>query len=244
MSDTAGNRRYLVAITGASGAPYAVALLRRRIGEVYLTLSSWGRMVLREETGMHEADLEPLAHKIFSDKDLANPFASGSNAFDAMIVVPCSLSTMAKIAAGIGDTLITRAAMVALKERRRLVLVVREAPWPTSAFDNAARLSRDGVVVIPASPPFYHVPETLDELVEQFVDKVVGVLGIEPRKKWREGALDAAEAAGERSSEERRARGPGGADEGAAVASSARPDGPSDDSPGASSTSPDSPEDR
>ena len=191
MSHAPENRRYLVAVTGASGSPYAVALLRRRIGEVYLTLSSWGRMVLREETGMREADLAPLVRKIFSDKDLANPFSSGSNAFDAMIIVPCSLSTMAKIAAGIGDTLITRSAMVALKERRRLVLVVREAPWPTSAFENAARLSREGVVVIPASPPFYHRPANLEELIEHFVDKIVGVLGVEPDKKWRDEVLDA-----------------------------------------------------
>lgn len=179
-----------VGVTGASGAPYAVALLRRGIGEVYLALSSWGRMVMREETGLREADLQPLVRKIFSDKDLANPFSSGSNAFDAMVVVPCSLTTMAKIAVGIGDTLITRAAMVALKERRRLVLVVREAPWPTSAFENAARLSREGVVIIPASPPFYHRPETLEDLIEQFVDKVVGVLGVEPQRRWRQHALE------------------------------------------------------
>lgn len=213
MSHAPENRRYLVAITGASGSPYAVALLRRRIGEVYLTLSSWGRMVLGEETGMREADLAPLVDEIFSDKDLANPFSSGSNAFDAMVIVPCSISTMAKIAAGIGDTLITRSAMVALKERRPLVLVVREAPWPTSAFENAARLSREGVIVIPASPPFYHVPETLDDLIEQFVDKIVGVLGIEPQRKWREAALGAPDDLGERSLEERQALGLADVDE-------------------------------
>jgi len=189
MSEGTDKLRLFVGVTGASGAPYAVALLRRRIGEVYLALSSWGRMVLREETGMREEDLRPLVRKIFSDKDLANPFSSGTNAFDAMVIIPCSVSTMAKIAAGIGDTLITRAALVALKERRRLVLVVREAPWPTSALENAARLSREGVVIIPASPPFYHVPETLDELIEQFIDKVLGVLGVEPARKWRDEVL-------------------------------------------------------
>ena len=109
---------------------------------------------------------------------------------------------------GIGDTLITRAAMVALKERRRLILVVREAPWPTNAFENAARLSRDGVIIIPASPPFYHLPETLDELVEQFVDKIVGCLGHEPEKKWRQEAAHAQDrVAGEVSAEERQALG-------------------------------------
>lgn len=202
--------RILVGVTGASGAPYAVALLRRRLGEVYLAMSSWGRMVMREETGLREADLAAYVQKVFSDKDLANPFSSGSNAFDAMVVVPCSLTTMAKIAAGIGDTLITRSAMVALKERRRLILVVREAPWPTNAFENAARLSRDGVTIIPASPPFYHVPETLEELVEHFVDKIVGCLGFEPAKKWRAEQLagsGAADSAAALSPEEREALG-------------------------------------
>ena len=188
--------RILVGVTGASGAPYAVALLRRELGEVYLALSQWGRMVMREETGLREADLRLLVRQVFSDKDLANPFSSGSNAFDAMVIVPCSLTTMAKIAAGIGDTLITRSAMVALKEKRKLVLIVREAPWPTNAFENAARLSRDGVTVIPASPPFYHAPETLDELIEQFVDKVVSCLGFEPETKWRPERLEGDRDAG------------------------------------------------
>lgn len=182
--------RLLVGVTGASGAPYAVELLRRDLGEVYLAMSQWGRMVMREETGKTEEDLQPLVSKVFSDKDLASPFSSGSNAFDAMVVIPCSLTTLAKIAAGIGDTLITRMAMVALKERRRLVLVVREAPWPTNALENAARLSREGVVIIPASPPFYHRPETLEDLVAQFVDKVVVTLGGDPDKRWREELLE------------------------------------------------------
>lgn len=183
-------RRVLVAVTGASGAAYAVSLLERDLGDVYLALSQWGRMVLQEETGLRESDLEPLVERVFSDKDLANPFASGSNPFDAMVVIPCTLSTMARIAAGIADSLITRAAMVALKERRRLVLVVREAPWPTNALENAARLSRDGVVILPASPPFYHGPESLDDLVEHLVDKVVVALGGEPRERWRGETLE------------------------------------------------------
>lgn len=181
--------RILVAVTGASGAPYAVALLRRWPADAYLVMSSWGRMVMQEETGLTRSDLEPLVVKSFSDRDLANPFASGSNPFDAMVVIPCSLSTMARIATGIADSLITRAATVALKERRRLVLVVREAPWPTNALENAARLSRDGVVILPASPPFYHRPETLEELVDHFVDKVVAALGGESPRSWREDLL-------------------------------------------------------
>lgn len=183
-------RRILVGMTGASGAPYAVALLRRDLGEKYLVLSSWGRMVLKEETGLAEEDLRPLVTRVFSDKDLANPFASGSNSFDAMVVIPCSLSTLAKISTGLADSLITRAAMVALKERRRLVLVVREAPWPTNALENAARLSRDGVIIVPASPPFYHQPADLEQLIEHFVDKVAATLGSEPLLAWRSEQLE------------------------------------------------------
>ncbi len=182
--------RILVGVTGASGAPYAVELLRRDLGEKYLVLSNWGRMVLKEETGLTEDDLRPLTRRIFSDKDLANAFASGSNAFDAMVVIPCSLSTMAKIAAGLADSLITRAAMVALKERRRLVLVVREAPWPTNALENAARLSRDGVIIVPASPPFYHQPADMEQLIEHFVDKVAATLGSETSRAWRPEQLE------------------------------------------------------
>lgn len=189
MRRSTDSRRILVAVTGASGAPYAVSLLRRDLGETYLVMSDWGRMVMQEEAGVRRADLEPLVDGIFSDKDLANPFASGSNVLDAMVVIPCSLSTMAKIATGIADSLITRAAMVTLKERRRLVLVVREAPWPTNALENATALSRDGVVILPASPAFYHGPADLDELVEQFVDRVVVALGDEPRLSWRSEVL-------------------------------------------------------
>lgn len=205
-------RRILVAVTGASGAPYVPALLQRDLGDTYLVLSGWGRMVLQEETGLTEEDLRPMVQRVFSDKDLANPFASGSNAFDAMVVIPCSLSTLAKIAAGIADSLITRAAMVALKERRRLVLVVREAPWPTNALENAARLSRDGVVILPASPPFYHRPADLPELIEHFVDKVAVALGHEARLPWRadrlEGERPRHEGERERRTEEPEREGP------------------------------------
>jgi len=182
--------RILVAVTGASGSAYAVSLIKRDIGDVYLVMSQWGRMVMREETGLDDKDLQQHCKGVFSDKDLANPFASGSNGFDAMIVIPCSLGTLAKISAGMADSLITRAAMVALKERRRLVLVVRETPWPTNALENATRLSRDGVMIVPAAPPFYHRPASLEELVEHFVDKVVVTLGGEPRLKWREEMLE------------------------------------------------------
>src|SRR5436190_658194 len=116
--------RYLIGITGASGALHGVDFVRRCPGEKYLVLSDWGRQVLHSETGLKPSDLEPHVKRVFSDADLAAPFSSGSNRYDALIVIPCSLSTLARIAAGIADTLITRAAQVALKERMRMLLCV------------------------------------------------------------------------------------------------------------------------
>lgn len=181
--------RYVVALTGASGAAHGVDFVRRCPGEKFLVLSNWARHVLHDECGLKVSDLEPHVRRVFADDDLAAPFASGSNRFDAMVIVPCSASTLAKIAAGIADTLITRAAAVALKERRRLVVCLRETPLSTIALENAARLSREGAIVMPVAPPWYRKPATLDELVSGFTDKVLGVLGEPSGPGWREGAL-------------------------------------------------------
>jgi len=121
---------------------------------------------------------------------VAAPFSSGSNRYDALVVIPCSVSTMAKIAAGIADTLITRAAQVAMKERMRMVLCVRETPLSTLALRNALELSREGVVIMPIAPPWYRQPQSLDQLVAGFTDKVLGLLGEESGGGWREGELE------------------------------------------------------
>jgi 4-hydroxy-3-polyprenylbenzoate decarboxylase len=134
--------RYLVGMTGASGAAFGVDFIRRCPGDKFLVMSDWARHVLQTETGLKPADLEPHVRRMFADSDLAAPFSSGSNRYDAYVVVPCSSSTLAKIASGISDTLITRAAAVALKERLRLVLCVRETPFSSIALDNALKLSR------------------------------------------------------------------------------------------------------
>src|SRR5213594_443602 len=160
--------RYLIGITGASGVIHGVDFVRRCPGEKYLVLSDWARQVLHSETGLKPSDLEPHVKKIYQDGDLAAPFASGSQRHDALVIVPCSVSTLAKIAAGIADTLITRAAAVALKERMRMILCVRETPLSSVALECALRLSRDGAIVMPASPPWYHGPKSLDDLVAGF----------------------------------------------------------------------------
>lgn len=183
-------KRYLIGITGASGAAFGVDFVRRCPGDTYLVLSDWGRQVLASETGMKPSDLAKDAKKLFADTDLAAPFASGSNPFDAFVIVPCSMSTLAKIATGIADTLITRAAAVALKERRRLVVCLRETPLSSIALQNALTLSREGVVVMPISPPWYRAPQTLDDAVRGFTDKVLGVLGEPAGPGWRESELE------------------------------------------------------
>lgn len=182
--------RYLIGMTGASGAVYGVDFVKRCPGEKYLVLSDWARQVLHGETGLKPSDLEPHVKRIFSDADLAAPFASGSNRYDAYVILPCSVSTLAKIAVGIADTLVTRAAAVALKERMRMVLCVRESPLSSIALENALKLSREGVVIMPVSPPWYRNPSSLDDLVGGFTDKVLALLGEDAGHGWREDELE------------------------------------------------------
>jgi len=182
--------RVVVGITGASGAIFGVEFLRRCQAEKYLILTKWGRYVLKEETGLTEHHLAEHVKRTFSDEDLSGPFASGSNPFEALVIVPCSVSTMAKIACGIGDTLLTRAAGVALKERRKLILAVRETPLSTIALEQAHKLSQAGAIIMPISPPFYLRPQTVEEMVGQFTDKLLSLLGFETQLAWKPEALE------------------------------------------------------
>jgi 4-hydroxy-3-polyprenylbenzoate decarboxylase len=182
--------RIVVGITGSSGALYAQEFLRRCDAEKFLVVSRWGKALLKDELGVSDRDLQPYVKRQFSDDDLAAPVASGSNRFDALVIIPCSTSTVGKIASGIGDTLITRTAQVALKERYRLILCIRETPLSTGTLEQAARLSRDGAVIMPISPPLYRVPKTIDEYVGAFVDKILGVLGMNIPKGWKAEELE------------------------------------------------------
>ena len=183
-------RRYLIGMTGASGSAYGVDFIRRCPGEKFLVLSDWARQVLHTETGLKPSDLDRHVKRTFADSDLAAPFSSGSNRYDAFVVIPCSVSTLAKIAVGIADTLITRAAQVALKERMRMVLCVRETPLSTIALENCLTLSREGVVIMPISPPWYAGPESLDDLVGGFTGKVLALLGEGTGRGWRQEELE------------------------------------------------------
>ncbi len=181
----------VLAMTGASGAPYAVALLRTlcRSGRtVHLTISGSGAQVLREELGI-EVSLSRFDPQVFGDlggrvvyhhhQDFSAGIASGSFLTGGMVVAPCSMSTLASIAGGITTNLITRAADVHLKERRKLILVPRETPLSLIHLENMLGVTRAGAVVLPAMPGWYHRPRTLDDLVGFVVGRVCDQLGVE-----------------------------------------------------------------
>ena len=177
--------KIVVGITGSSGAVYALDFLKKCDADKFLIVSSWGKVLLREELQMSEKDLKPYIKKSFSDDDLTAPMASGSNHFDAFVIIPASTSTVGKIASGLGDTLITRTAQVCLKERYKLIICVRETPMSTVSLEQCAKLSSFGAVIMPISSPLYFVPKTVEEYVGAFTDKVLGQLRIGSGKGWR-----------------------------------------------------------
>jgi 4-hydroxy-3-polyprenylbenzoate decarboxylase len=169
--------RTVVGITGASGAPYAVTLLRHLQGEIDLVVSKDARKVIALETDTTAEALAKLATNAYAPDDVGAEIASGSARYDAAVIVPCSGNTLAKVATGLADNLITRVAAVCLKERRELILVPRETPLGTVALDHMAALSRLGVTILPASPGFYGKAETPQDLVDFVVARILDRLG-------------------------------------------------------------------
>ena len=176
--------RTLIGVTGGSGAAFAVDFIRRCPGEKYLAFSRWGKYVLRQETDLVPADLAGDVDQILADHDLSQRFSSGTNALDAMVIIPCSSTTLGKIAAGIGDTFITRAAAVTLKERRKLILVLRETPLSTIHLEAAAKVSAAGALVMPLCPPFYFRPDSVADVVTGFVDHLLAQVGVKAEREW------------------------------------------------------------
>lgn len=185
--------KLVVAISGASGSPYAKRLLgwfrahAQRGGSerhhVDVVLSQTAEQVFVHECGDRPAD---QGFAVYQGRDYSAPFASGSARYDAMVVIPASMSSIARIAHGISDDLLTRAADVMLKERRRLVLVPREAPYSAIHLQNMLEVTRAGAVVIPASPSFYGRPETLEQAIDSVLSRVLDHLGIDSdlAKRW------------------------------------------------------------
>ena len=172
----------VVAVTGASGAPYARALLRALTSnpdiQVHLITSSAGRLVYALEIGAPIEDDLPEGIRLYGEKDFTAPFASGSFPCAGMAVVPCTMGTLAAIAHGISQNLIHRAADVCLKERRRLVLVAREMPLSAIHLGNMLRVHEAGGIILPPMPGFYHQPKTMDDLVRFVVARILDQLGI------------------------------------------------------------------
>ncbi len=176
--------RILVAITGASGIGYGTRLvksLKKTKQETYTVISKGAFLVAKEEKAT-------LPKPDFEENNLAAPFASGSHKFDAMVICPCSLKTLGEIANGVGNTLISRAAEVALKERRKLVLVVRETPFSLIAIENMRLVTLAGGVIMPACPGFYHKPKKVEDLMDFVVGKVLDQLEIQHKlfKRWKQ----------------------------------------------------------
>ncbi|HEY0188355.1 MAG TPA: UbiX family flavin prenyltransferase [Cellulomonas sp.] len=174
--------RVVVGIAGASGAAVAVETLRQLAAagaETHLVVSRWGAATLKHETGLSTRDLAGRVHALYRNEDLAAPISSGSFPVDATVVVPCSARSLGAIASGAGDTLLARAADVALKERRRLVLALRETPLSAIHLRNALEVTHAGAIVCPLTPVFYSLPTTVDEVVHDLAERVVSLCGIE-----------------------------------------------------------------
>ncbi len=176
-------RRLIVAITGASGAIYGVRLLEHlrslRIVETHLVISAAGVLNVHQELGRKRGDVEELADVVYSPGDVGAAIASGSFPTMGMVIAPCSAKSLAGVALGLGDTLITRAADVCLKERRRLVLLFRETPLNLAHIRNMESVTLMGGVIFPPVPAFYQRPTTLSELVDHTVGRVLAQFGIE-----------------------------------------------------------------
>ncbi|WP_273029473.1 UbiX family flavin prenyltransferase [Massilia timonae] len=176
-------RRIIIAITGATGATYGVQLLRRLNAtpgvETHLVVSDAASLTLHQELGLQRRDAEALAHVVHRNRDVGASIASGSYQADGMVIAPCSMKTLAAVAHGFSDNLVTRAADVILKERRRLILMVRETPFNLAHLRNMTAVTEMGGIVFPPLPSFYHRPATIADMVEHTVDRVVDLLGIE-----------------------------------------------------------------
>ena len=191
---------YVIGITGASGSIYGVRLIQElavRKHHVDVVITNAGKKVMTEELGISGpkeianllVSTKNVQIRIFENDDFTAPFMSGSNAFEAVIIIPCSVGKLAAIANGISGNLLERTADVALKEKRQLVLVVRETPLSLIHLENMVKVAKAGAQVLPAMPAFYHHPKTVDDMVNFIVGKVLNCLKIEHNllKGWKTG---------------------------------------------------------
>jgi 4-hydroxy-3-polyprenylbenzoate decarboxylase len=185
-------QRLVVGITGATGAVYGVRLLQRlrESGvQTHLVVTPAGVLNVHHELGLDRRELEALADVAYSPSDIGAAIASGSFACDGMLVAPCSMKTLAAVAHGLSDNLLTRAADVTLKERRRLLLMVRETPFNLAHLRNMTAVTEMGAVVFPPLPAFYHRPDTIAQLVDESVERVLALMGVAQARPREWGGL-------------------------------------------------------
>ncbi len=182
-------KKIVIGISGASGAIYVQQLLNKlviaksQIEEVGIVMSKNAKDVW--ETELENKNFKNLPFTIYESNDFNAPFASGSAKFDTMIIVPCSMGTLGRIATGISNDLMTRAADVILKERRKLICVVREAPYNLIHIKNMEAVTLAGGIICPATPSFYHNPKTVVEIIDTVVDRVLDLAGVQiTTKRW------------------------------------------------------------
>ncbi|HVN22540.1 MAG TPA: UbiX family flavin prenyltransferase [Syntrophorhabdales bacterium] len=181
--------RIIVGISGATGVVYGVRMLKalRACGvETHLVVTQSAIKNLVIETEYTRTDLESLAHTVYDVEDIGAAIASGSYQVDGMVVIPCSIKTLSAVANSFNYNLLVRAADVTLKERRRLVLVVRETPLHEGHLDLMAKVTRTGGIIMPPVPAFYHMPKTIDDIIDQTVGKVLDLFSIDAKifKRW------------------------------------------------------------
>ncbi len=186
------SHKIVVAVTGASGAIYAKVLLDKltqlsdQIDEIGLVMSDNAQEVWKFELGNNHFENYPSI-KRYNKHDFNAPFASGSAKFNSMIIVPCSMGTLGRIASGVSDDLITRAADVMLKERRKLIVLVRESPYNLIHINNMKTVAEAGGIICPATPSFYSLPKNFDELALTVVNRVIDLVGLESTSyQWGE----------------------------------------------------------
>jgi 4-hydroxy-3-polyprenylbenzoate decarboxylase len=182
-------KKIIVAISGASGAIYAQRLLlklqhnAKHIDKVGIVMSTNAKEVWQTELGNN--DYNNLPFTLYDANNFNAPFASGSAQYDTMIVIPCSMGTLARIASGVSNDLMTRAADVILKERRKLICVVRETPYNLIHIKNMETVTLSGGIICPATPSFYHQPKTIEEVIDTVVDRVLDLANINnTTKRW------------------------------------------------------------
>ncbi len=199
-SETSPGKSLILGVTGASGALFARRMLQllegdHRVGKIHLVISGSGLKVIRDELGLEVSRSSEIAAALAAqavaktvyllDSDIGANIASGSYPVDGMVVIPCTTGCLAQIASGISDTLIERAADVCLKEGRKVVLAVRDAPFNRIHLENMLRAQAAGAVIFPIIPSFYHRPRTIDDLVTQFCCRVLALMGLEHADQFR-----------------------------------------------------------